>query len=134
MTIQEFIERTGLNVTNEEYQTIEAVYMAAGEMDKDEFCKEYKKFGGSRLVSELFRSTSVLTGMYEERCNEIEDLHSQKREMAEFLIGKAHAYNDPDFHKEAVKMIGQKDVVKVTLVMGLPLWEEDIEYIKKNLN
>ena len=36
MTREEFTERTGLTPTSEEYQHIEAMYMAAGNMDKDE--------------------------------------------------------------------------------------------------
>ena len=58
MNHQEFVERTGLTPTIEEYQTIEAIYMAAGEMDKDEFCKEFKKCGNSRLVVELFKGNT----------------------------------------------------------------------------
>lgn len=127
MTQKEFTDRTGLTPTYEEYQSIESMYMASGEMDKDEFCREYKKIGGSRLLSELYHTVSVLKGQLDERENQVVRL-------AEVLIGKAHSYNDTDFHKEAVKLIGQKDVAILTLSMGLPLWEEDIEYIKNNLN
>ena len=83
MNHQEFIERTGLTPTIEEYQAIEAIYMAAGEMDKDEFCKEYKKCGNSRLVTELFRTVCTLKGQYDERINEIDDLHQQKTDFHE---------------------------------------------------
>ena len=40
MTQQEFEDRTGKTVTSEEYARIEAMYMAAGNMDKDQFCTE----------------------------------------------------------------------------------------------
>lgn len=38
------------------------MYMAAGNMDKDMFCAEYKKVGTSVLVTELFRQVLVLKG------------------------------------------------------------------------
>ncbi len=46
---------TGLKVTAEEYQGIDAIYMAAGDINKDDFCEEWKKFklGESRVVEEL---------------------------------------------------------------------------------
>ena len=134
MNKQEFIERTGLAPTNEEYQTIEALYMAAGEMDKDEFCKEYKKHGASQLVSTLLKETKILKGQLEERNNELDDCHEQKLAVAEFLIGKAHAHEDTDLYKQAIKMVGQQKTTLITLTIGLPLWEQDIEYIKTNLN
>jgi len=53
--------------------------------------------------------------------------------VAEFLIGKACAYEDTDFYKQAVKLVGQKKVTRMKLEMDLPLWKEDKEYIKENL-
>jgi hypothetical protein len=92
MNHQEFIERTGLTPTIAEYQTIEAIYMAAGEMNKDEFCKEFRKCRNSRLVSELFKTVCTLKGQYEERCNEIEDLYQRKTKWLIFLsTGRRHS-------------------------------------------
>lgn len=70
MTQQEFEDRTGKTVTSEEYARIEAMYMAAGNMDKDQFCTEYKKHGSSAIVAEYYRRITVLNGMLEERNNE----------------------------------------------------------------
>lgn len=53
MTQQEFENRTSKTVTSEEYARIEAMYMAAGNMDKDQFCTEYKKHGASALVADI---------------------------------------------------------------------------------
>lgn len=135
MTHQEFTERTGFTPTNEEYKEIEAMYMAAGDVDKDIFCKAFKKLSSDQyaVVCGMLKTIKVFKGQCEERINEIEDLHCQKSAMADFLIGKAHAYNDSDFRREAVKLIGEKRVVLRTLSMKLPLWDEDIEYIKENI-
>lgn len=133
MNHQEFIERTDLTPTIEEYQTIEAIYMAAGEMDKNEFCKEFKKCGNNRLVAELFSTVCTLKGQYEERCNEIEDLHQQKNEMVDFLIDRAQAFSDKELLEKASKMVGQKEVIRRRIVKGHPLWAYETEWMLNNL-
>ena len=52
MTQKEFEERTGITPTAEEFDYIHAVYMNTS-MDKDAFCKEYKKHGESRITREV---------------------------------------------------------------------------------
>ncbi len=133
MNHQEFIERAGLTPTIEEYQTIEAIYMSAGEMDKNEFCKEYKKYSNSRLVVELFRTVCTLKGQYDERINEIDDLHEQKNEMVDFLIDRAQAFSDKELLDKASEMVGQKEVIRRRIVKGHPLWAYETEWMLNNL-
>ena len=117
MTQKEFEERTGIVPTAEEFDYIHAVYMNTS-MDKDAFCKEYKKHGESRIIREVH--VRVLN--YEMKC---ERQKNAINELADFLIGKAHAYDDTDFRNQAVKLVREMDVVKRTIELGLPLWDED---------
>ena len=117
MTQKEFEERTGIKPTEEEFNYINAVYMNTS-MDKDEFCKEWKKYGDSRII----RDVHVRGLNYEMKCKRQE---SAINDLADFLIGKAHAYDDTDFRNQAVKLVGEMDVVKRTIELGLPLWDED---------
>ena len=117
MTQKEFEERTGIIPTAEEFDYIHAVYMNTS-MDKDAFCKEYKKHGESRIIREVH--VRVLN--YEMKC---ERQKNAINELADFLIGKAHAYNDTDFRNQAVRLVGKVEVVKRTIELGLPLWDED---------
>lgn len=133
MNHQEFTERTGLTLTIEEYRTIEVLYMAADEMDKDEFCKEYKKCGNNRLVAELFGTVCTLKGQYEERINEIDDLHKQKNEMVDFLIDRAQAFSDKELLDKASKMVGQKEVIRRRIVKSHTLWSYETEWMLNNL-
>lgn len=126
MTPQEFEERTGYTLNEEQYKQVEAMYIAAGNMDKDVFCKDYKKHNDSALVAEFYTQAVALREKYQS-CRKVE------RNTAELLIGKAHAYGDTDFHKAAIRLIGEKEVVLITLAMGLPLFDEDAEYIKNNI-
>ena len=133
MTQKEFEDRTGLKVTNEEYKGIEAMYYAVPDMEKDEFCKCWRQCGKNPLALGLTKQATILNGMLEERNNEVDDCHDKLSKLAEFLIGKACAYDDRDFYNEAIRLIGKKEVVLRKIKMGLPLWEEDIDYINNNL-
>jgi hypothetical protein len=48
MTKQEFENRTNVQVSFDEYEHIEVVYMAS-DLDKDEFCKMWCKMNKSRV-------------------------------------------------------------------------------------
>lgn len=140
MTQKEFEELTGRVVKPEDYSVIESLYMAAGDMDKKEFCKEIKAMCAYDYADDKIELRQCLREI-SKHVDRIEaenrglrkDLRTRNEELAEFLIGKAHAYNDTDFRKEAVKLVGQSAVVKMTMDMGLPLWEEDKELIRSVL-
>ena len=119
MTQKEFEERTGIKPTEEEFDYIHAVYLNTS-MDKDEFCKDFKRHGDSRIIRDVHVHVRVLN--YEMEC---ERQKNAINELADFLIGKAHAYDDTDFRNQAVKLVGEMDVVKRTIELGLPLWDED---------
>lgn len=56
----EFEERFGKRITPKEYAAIERVYMAADGVDKDTFCKEWKKLQGSQVVTALTKEVERL--------------------------------------------------------------------------
>lgn len=125
MTQQEFTDRTGLTPTAEEFNYIRALYMNCV-MDKDAFCKDFKKHGASSIMKDVH---AVATGY----CFQARELQDKFQNTAEILLGKACAYEDRDMYNEAIRLIGKKEVVLTKVDMGLPLWEEDMEYIKRNL-
>lgn len=53
MEQKEFESRTGRKVDSAEYAQIEQIYLNAGEMDKDEFCKDYAKGNGHDIMVAL---------------------------------------------------------------------------------
>lgn len=125
MTQKEFEERTGLTPNSDDFSFIHSLYMNTS-MEKDQFCKEYKKIAGSEIVKDvharLINSQIIL-----------EQIKQDDIDMARSLIGKSRAYDDTDFRNMAVKLIGEKDVVCLTMEMDLPLWSEDKEFIKSHL-
>ena len=102
-------------------------------MDKDQFCAEYKRHGASALVTEYYRRITVLNGMLEERNNELDDARQNRTSLAEFLLSKAVAYDDTDFYREAVRLIGRKAAMLYKIKSGLPLWDEDVRYLEEML-
>ena len=126
MTQKEFEERTGIVPTAEEFDYIHAVYMNTS-MDKDAFCKEYKKHGECRIIRDVHVRVVNCEMKYEQQKAVADSL-------ADFLIGKAHVYDDTDFRSQVVKLVGEVEVVKRTIELGLPLWNEDRKCILSMIN
>ena len=109
-------------------------------MGKDEFCKEMRAmcaYDGANDHIELRQCLKEIGrrvgGMDAELSFLRKAINKEREELAEFLIGKASAYNDTDFYSAAVKLIGQKQVTLCKIRMELPLWSEDMQYINDNL-
>lgn len=141
MTKKEFEERTRRLITAEDYRLVEELYIAAGNMDKDEFCKEMRamcayEYANDHIelrqcLKEIGRKVGAQAAELSLLKKKVKD---EKWELAEFLLGKACAYENTDFYREAVKLVGQREVVRMKLQMELPLWDEDKEYIKSILS
>lgn len=133
MTKQEFMKLTNLVPTDALYETIEDAYYAAGNMDKQQFCDNWVKVGSNILTLTLLKRIKILEGMLDERFNELDVCREDRENIAEFLLGKSCVYHDTDLYNKAVSLIGKNEVVKRKCKMNLPLWEEDIDFIAKNL-
>lgn len=136
MTQQEFIERTGLHPTEEKFKRIHEMYMHTN-LDKNAFCKEYKKCGNSPLVEELVGRIESKTYAYDELFDYNEEckVAQVKRdlEMAKFLLDKANTYDDPAFEEEAVKLVSKKTVILIKVQYGYHISPEDFAYISEHL-
>lgn len=133
MTQKEFEDRTRRLITAEDYHLVENLYMAAGNMGKDEFCKEMRAMCAYDAANDHIELRQCLKevgkrvgGMDAELSFLRKTVSKEREDIAEFLIGKACAYNDTDFYSAAVKLIGQKQVTLCKIKMGLPLWSEDM--------
>lgn len=125
MTLQEFKDRTGLTPSDEEFNYIHALYMNTA-LDKDEFCEDFKKHGMSTIMKEVHSVATNFKIRYESKLAEM-------KELAYFLLGKACVYDDPDLYEEASRLVGQKEVTLYKLKNSLPLWEEDMDFIRQTL-
>lgn len=96
MTQKEFEDRTRRLITAEDYHLVETLYMAAGDMDKDEFCKEMRAmcaYDGANDHIELRQCLKAIGrrvgGMEAELSFLRKAVNKEREELAEFLIGKA---------------------------------------------
>lgn len=134
MTQKEFEERVHRTVSPEDYRIIETLYYAARNMDKDQFCEDFALVlyddGDQVMIPAFLTLIAQQIELIDEENNEMRStLYHRNDDLTDFLIGKAHAYDDTDFRNQAVKLVGEAEVVKRTIELGLPLWDEDRKFI-----
>lgn len=137
MTQKEFEERTGMMLDAKEFGRVHDIYMACGDdVDKNDFCTLWKGEEFEELLNMVAYEKNITEEAYGMAMKKIQNLQEQqttgKYEMAEFLVGKACAYEDTDFHREAVRLVGQAAVTFMKLRMDLPLWDEDKRFLLKH--
>ena len=141
MLQKEFEERIGRSVTQEEYVEANAMYMAAGEMDKDEFCREWMQFGQSRLVQCLYNTAYNLNKALQEQklmtneCQEmLSDAADAMLEIADGLLGgETTEHTTQELNKKAWWLVWQKEVTRRKVQKGYRLDDKDRETIINNL-
>lgn len=135
MTIEEYSTLMGYTETCDmaEYEIANAIYMAAGDMDKATFCTQYKKVGNSPLVTILAaEANSKDKVLREKQIDEIKIAHALLRE-ADDVRTSGLEESALAIEKIAAKMIGRKDCITWKLNKGFKLSEEDAGYINNNL-
>lgn len=125
MTQNEFEQRTNMTVTAEEYQKIEKLYMSAGNIDKDTFCKEYKKVASSRIVTELYLQVRMLENQVESLKSDKKQMASDKDELIDFMIEQSEKYSSSELRQRAIELLGAKEYLRRKLERGYNLWELD---------
>ena len=126
MQKQEFTQRTGIELTDAEYKEVELMYLEAGNMEKDEFCKDYKKHKDSTLLATFYRQSNNLK-------DKLDVFREERSQIVDFLLERAQKFGDIELLNQAIKMVGHKAVIQRKIKMGLPLWDYDMEYISENI-
>ena len=133
MTRQEFEERTGCKLTEEAYAPIELMYMSAGELDKDEFCRQWTQHGDCALVQELMvtiRNLERDKRLYRETIRSSSELLKQG---AQALIRASYKTDNERLILLAKRMTSNQWVIVEKAKIGIKLTESDIEYLEENL-
>lgn len=131
MTQKEFEERTGLKLSACEFESVHSIYMAAGDgMDKNEFCKEWKRHGESKLLANIWRELRRQEQVVAGKSKLIELMEADNVKMYDFLLERAQKFGDSELLNMCVQRCGYGYVIRRKLEMGLPLWEADKEWLK----
>ena len=125
MTQKEFTEKTGITPTAEEFVKIHSIYMQTI-LDKDEFCKDWKKHCASEIIDSL-HVTSVNKEL------QLDLLQRERSAMVDFLLQEAQTYGDAALKKKAIEMVGHAEVIRRLFELRLDLWPGDKDYIVNNL-
>lgn len=140
-------------MSEEEFIEANAMYMAAGDIDKDVFCREWKQIGESPLVKGLFETAYNLNQALQENklmlkeCQEmLSDAADAMLEIADGLLGgktAEHTTVEGEIARETFAagqltrkawwLVGQKEVTKRRVAAGYHLDDKDRETIINNL-
>lgn len=130
MTQEEFEARIGHQVTAEEFDAFNKVYMNC-DMDKDDFCKAVMlNPKDHNLTRELIFDLSAGVTHYKTSRN---DILERDRKISEDLAQKANDYDDDGLRGMARKLLGQRDYIAYCISKGLDLDNSDREYIITHL-
>lgn len=127
MTKQEFEDRTGLHVSEKLFNCIHSIYMNAGEnMDKDIFCKDYKKHGDSKILNALHDRVVALE-------KERNRLSNDKRITAISLIRETAANKSMTLRNLAIVMLGPNTYLREKIKLGIAFDSDDYELVTEFL-
>lgn len=142
MLQKEFEDRIGRKVSESEFVEVNAMYMLAGDdMDKDTFCREWKKISNSPLVRGLYETAyqkgkrvMELDEVQKECQGIINDTADSLLEIGKGVLdGKTAENTIEELERKAWFLVGRKEVIKRKARMQIPFSEEEIEYINNNL-
>ena len=141
MLQKEFEERIGRSVTEQEYLDANAMYENAGDMDKDEFCREWLKIGSCRIVKclaektyQLGKALSEQKLLHQEATEIISDAADAMLEIEKVVLnGRTTEKITELIDRQAFWLIGAKEVVLRKIKMDMDLSEMDKNYINRHL-
>ena len=141
MLQKEFEERIGRSVSEQEYLEANAMYENAGDMDKDEFCREWLKIGSCRLVKclaektyQLGKALSEQKLLHQEATEIISDAADAMLEIEKVVLnGRTTEKITELIDRNALWLIGAKEVVLRKIKMDMDLSEMDKNYINRHL-
>lgn len=128
MTREEYISRTNHNVSEEDFEFIHRIYMAAGDnVDKDQFCEDFKAMGVNLTICSL-------TEAVETRDDRIARLTTQMNRLAVFIAEQAEETSSSALRDRAIQMMGKREYITWKIEAGKRLWLLDLELIKELIN
>ena len=141
MLQKEFEERIGRSVTEQEYLEANAIYENAGDMDKDEFCREWLKIGSCRLVKclaektyQLGKALSEQKLLHQEATEIFSDAADAILEIEKVVLnGGTTEHITELLDRKTWWLVGAKEVVLRKIKMGMDLGENERNYINEHL-
>jgi hypothetical protein len=125
MTQKEFTDRTGLEVSAQEFEKINEKYIASS-LQEDAFCADYVKHADSLILDDFYSQRQLYRDLYR-------DIKPKTEQAAVAIIRKAADIGDHSLYEIGVSLIGQKEATLLMIREALPLFENDRRYIETAL-
>lgn len=136
MTQQEFSDRTGVEVSAEDFAEIHKIYMATS-FEKDDFCREWKAVGESALVQNICVLVEMKERALDQAYKHEEDLVAKQvnsdHDIAAVLLRAASEHYDNDLAMKAVELVGRRSAILIKAQNGIDLTSEEVQYLFENL-
>lgn len=127
MLQKEFFERTNIQLSDAEYNKVDAMYCDAGNLDKDQFCQDYKKHHDSILIQEFYNKSVSLK-------NSLDKSNAKISDLAMFLVDQAEKCSSSDLRDKAIELLGMEKYLSVKIQKGYNIWDIDKDDLIKILN
>ena len=136
MLQKEFEERTKLSVSAEEFNGIDALYLACGDdIDKDVFCELYMSFEGRlELMHRIEREHQRMKNALDENVELLKEADEIRSDVATEVLeissmSDCNAHIRKELEKTVFWLIGTKEVIRRKVKRGIALTENEINYI-----
>lgn len=144
MLQNEFEKLTGLKVDQMEYLYAESIYNDLNEMDKFQFCADWKKHKDSKIIEALAKENSLVKislGQAEEKVEMLtkerdearEEAEETKRSMnhyiAEYLAEMADKTCNAEFARAAIALVGMAEFVDIKVRNHYRMYEKDLSFL-----
>lgn len=139
MTHAQLQQRLQRTLTPREFRQAQAMYIAAGDIDLDTFCREYDRVSSSPLVTAILRKAKQLDKQCLKLNNLIREADDIRAEIADDLLrlsADKQCTTDVSARLESKAwfLIGRAGVIRRKAVLRLPLSQADAEYLDQLLD
>lgn len=118
MLQKEFEQRTGISLTEKEYALVDRMYNEAGDINKDQFCADWKKHKDSILLKEFCTQSRFYQ-------SQVKSLNEKVKDLAIFMVDQAEKCSSTDLRNKAIQMLGLSTYLRIKLEKGYNIWEID---------
>jgi len=143
MLQKEFEERTKLSMTQEEFNRVNALYMACGDdIDKDVFCKLYISFDGRlELLHKIERNYQQAKEEIAEKKLLLDEAQEIKNDVADTVVqverdvleGEGRIDCASKLDRLAFWLVGKKGVITRKVKQNMQLTSDEVDYVIGNL-
>ena len=142
MTQQEFETRTGIAYSQGEFDdVVNPLYMAAGQLDKDKFCIEFKHHQtylmNSRIVTALVSEVEMTRASEQNLKNQLKKTEDGYRKeidnLAYDLVAIAAESGSKIAREKAIKLVGMKEYLRRKIELHIAFDKEDLEALRDTI-